>query len=304
MVVMGPEPPVTDPAQLATLVNMDPGKLGDLTMTSVFHPLIQDMKVRQLSNALKHAAAIQYIAAQDYPSDSWHLVLEDDAMIVDAAQMIRACTSAPKDADMLFLGFPSTDPHQSVNGEIRYDPFLGITLIPSCEAYALRMQTARFLSSSVLPIRFRTEIHISWLIATTAITTYVTSPNLSVDGSKVGMFVSTIESNNTLCFNSDYQLLNSSATNTDSELDTFVSRCKSMSYADHPDVKVLLATRLASAGRYDDAMSIFSEALDVYSSEGAVVGNDSTFMKVYMDLFKHRQADQCKESPRAVIADV
>lgn len=291
VIVMGPEPPITDPALLSTMVNMDPGKLGDINMTSVFGPLLQDMKVRQLSNALKHAAAIQYIASQDHPSDSWHLVLEDDAMIIDAAAIIAACSAAPSDADLLFLGFPSaTSP--SADRVVRYHPFQGVTLIPSCEAYAVRMQTARFMSTSILPIRFRTDIHLSWLIATTAIKTYITSPNLSIDGSKVGTFVSTIESNNTLCFNPDYQALSEMAARDDSSgVEEFIAKYKGMAFADHPDSKVLLALRLAKAGRVEDAITNFASALEAYTSEGAVVGNDSSFMKVYMDLYKYKQIE-------------
>lgn len=296
VIVMGPEPPVADPVALSTMVNMDPSKLGDITMTSVFRPLLQDMKVRQLSNGLKHAAAIQYIAAQDHPSDSWHVILEDDAMIVDASALLKSCDGAPSDADMMFFGFPSAMPHPPVDA-VRYDPLPGITLLPSCDCYAIKMHTARFLSTAILPIRFRTEIHLSWLISNTSIKTYISSPNLSVDGSKAGMFVSTIESNNTLCFNAEYVELSNmetdpqTTTHMKNTIETFIARVKSMPYSDHPDVQVMLANRLASVGRFDDAINIFASALAIYESEGAVIGNDSAFMRVYMSLFRHKQDD-------------
>lgn len=289
-IVMGPEPPIHDPAQLAAVVNMDPNKLGDKAITAAFRPLIADMKVRQLSNGLKHAAAVQYIASladQGHADDSWHFVLEDDAMIHDVPALLAACASAPVDADMLFFGLPSALPHPT-GGTIRYDALQGIKLLPTCDCYALRMHTARFLSTSVLPIRFRTEIHLSWLIASTCIKTYLTSPNLSVDGSKVGMFVSGVESNNTLSFNSEYALL-SSLKLTDIDTETFVARIKAMPFGEHPDAQVLLGRRLAESGRHADAIAVFAAALAVYTSEGAAVGNDSAFMRTYMDLFKHVQ---------------
>lgn len=285
VVVMGPEPPLSDPVTLATMVNMDASKLGDAVITSVFHPLMQDLKVRQVSNALKHVAAIQYIAAQDCPINSWHIILEDDAMIVDAAALVYACTSAPEDADIIFFGIPSELPHPT-KSEVRYDPLSRITLLPACDSYAVRMHTARFLSTSMLPIKFKTEIHLSWLLARSCIKTYITSPNLSVDGSKVGMFVSTIEPNNTLCFNSEYVAL---ANSLNMDISAFITRVTDMPFGGHPDAQVLLGLRQAACGNHSEAMSLFADALAVYTAEGAVIGNDTSFLRVYMDLFKHSQ---------------
>lgn len=294
-VVMGPEPPVHDPALLATIVNMDQNKLGDKEVASAFRPFIQDMKVRQLSNGLKHAAAIQHIAQAQSDSDSdlrlWHVVVEDDAMIEDIQALLNACAAAPDDADILFFGLPSPLPHPT-GGQVRFIELQGIKVLPSCDSYALRMQTARFLSSSVLPIRFRTEIHLSWLIASMSIKAYLTSPNLSVDGSKLGLFVSAIDSNNRLSFNPEYVSLSAAVDkDKDMDMDTFSKRHKSMPFAGHPDAQVLLGKRLAQCGRHLEAMSVFEAALALYTSEGAVVGNDSAFLRVYMDLFKHTQGD-------------
>lgn len=297
-VVMGPEPPVHDPTLLASVVNMDAKKLGNKEVTDAFRPFIQDMKVRQLSNALKHAAAIQHISKGTQAPGQWHLVVEDDAMIEDVQALVSACASAPADADILFFGLPSPLPHPT-GGEIRFIELKGIKVLPSCESYALRMQTARFLSSSVLPIRFRTEVHLSWLLAAMCIKAYLTSPNLSVDGSKVGVFVSTIESNNRLSFNPEYVRLSSivyenradQADQADLDVDTFSHRLSSLPFGGHPDMQVLLGKRLAQCGRHAEAMSVFEAALAVYTSEGAVVGNDSSFLRVYMDLFKHFQMD-------------
>lgn len=289
-IVMGPEPPIHDASLLASVVNMDPNRLGEPETATAFRPLIQDMKVRQLSNGLKHAAALQYIAGLfEQGVHDWHFVIEDDAMIHDVPTLFAACRAAPAEADMLFFGLPSALPHPT-NGKIRYDEIHGIKLLPTCDCYALRMQTAHFLSTAVLPIRFRTEVHLSWLIAHTSVKAYLTSPNLSVDGSKVGMFVSGIESNNTLSFNSDYALL-SSVKAGDMDIDVFIERVKAMPFGGHPDAQVLLGKRLAESGRHKEALGIFEAALSVYTAEGAAIGNDSTFMRTYMDLYKYVQED-------------
>lgn len=296
VIVTGPEPPMTDPAQLSSIVNMDSVSLqgaGNAQVADVFKTLLQDMKVRQLSNALKHAAAMQHIAAlPNYSDASWHMILEDDAMVSDPSRLLAACASAPADADMLFFGLPTMLPHP-VGGAIRYDLLDGIKLLPACEAYAVRLRTARFLAPCVLPIRFRTEIHLSWLIATTKTRTYLTSPNLSLDGSKMGVYVSTIENNNTLRFNADYMKLAEAMDKvpTDDEMDEIVVRVQEMPFGAHPDVQVLLGRRLAAAGRHAAARDVFKRALEVYTSEGGVVGMESLFMGVYMDLFKYSQDD-------------
>lgn len=290
VMVTGPEPPMTEPTQLSSLVCMDPGRLtGSQHVLDIFKPLFQDMKVRQLSNALKHVAAIQHIACinpDDIDGASWHLVLEDDAMINDPSAILAACAAAPSDADILFFGLPTSLPHP-VNGAIRYDLLEGVKLLPACDAYAVRRRTARFLSPSLLPIRFRTDVHLSWIIATASLTTYLTSPNLSVDGSKIGVYVSTIESNNHLRFNAEYMKLMSSETTM--PIADIVSCVSTMPFGAHPDAQVLLGRRLAAAGQHQAAKDVFKAALEVYTTEGGVVGIESVFMSVYLDLFKHDQ---------------
>lgn len=288
VMVTGPEPPMGDAAQLSKLVCMDPGKLtGSKLVLDTFRPMFQDMKLRQLSNALKHVAAIQHIANAGGRTDaSWHIVLEDDAMVIDPSAMLAACTNAPADADMLFFGLPTTLPHPG-GGIVRYDLLQGVKLLPACEAYAVRLQTARFLATGMLPIRFRTDVQLSWMIASAAITTYLTSPNLSLDGSKIGVYVSTIEGNNRLRFNAEYmRLLNDG---NDLSFDTLVSLVRTMPFGGHPDAQVLFGRRLAEAGKHAAAKEVFREALEVYTTEGGVVGIDSKFMSVYMDLFKYEQ---------------
>lgn len=279
--VTGPEPPMHDPALLASLVNLDPNKL--VGCCTVFRPFMRDMKVRNLSNALKHAAAIQHISSQKDDNDSWHVVVEDDSMIDSVERLLSACETAPADADMLFFGMPTPLPHDS----LRYDPLVDVKLLPACDCYALRMQTARFLATMVLPIRFKTEIHLSWLIASMSIKTYLTSPNMSVDGSKVGVFLSSIESNNRLCFNPEYVALE--ASDLDMNIDAFTERINSMPFRAHPDARVLLGRRLSANGRHEDALAVFEAALEIYQAEGAVIGQDSEFLRDYMDVFKHRQ---------------
>lgn len=285
-IVMGPEPPMQDVPLLMSLVNMDPAKL--VGHCSVFRPFLCDLKVRNLSNALKHAAAIQHIAAHhDLTRESWHVVVEDDSLIESVRELLSACDGAPADADMLFFGLPTPLPH----GALRYDALVDVKLLPACDCYAVRMGTARFLSTAILPIRFKTEIHLSWLIASASIKTYLTSPNLSLDGSKVGTFVSSIESNSRLGFNPQFVALelelesNGGATG----IESFMSRVTSMPFGGHPDVQVLLGRMLGRSGRYEESMSVFAAALSVYRAEGAVVGQDSGFMREYMDMFKHVQ---------------
>lgn len=287
-VVMGPEPPTHDPTLLATMVNLDPNRLVGACMA--FRPLMRDLRVRQLSNSLKHAAAIQHIASQEQDVETWNVVLEDDAIVEDVPRLLAACATAPADADMLFFGLPTPLPHPSREDGPRYDPLLGIKLLPACESYALRSRTACFLSTAVLPIRFSTEVHLSWLIASTSITTYLTSPNLSVDGSKVGLFVSSIESNNRLRFNTEYMALVDQRWDAPGvDVDDFAARIQAMPFGRHPDCQVLLGRRLAAAGRHTEAASVFAAALATYQLEGGVVGQDSEFLRSYMDLFKHSQ---------------
>lgn len=138
-----------------------------------FDRLVGPMHINQLSNALKHYRALSLIAERRdvVPPNTVHLVLEDDVLyneeIMEDA-LSRAVAQAPMDWDILFPGLPSTNDEAETDadkGNIRYHRLEALfRAIPSCESYVVTTQAAQRLASAFLPVRFATNIHLSWLI--------------------------------------------------------------------------------------------------------------------------------------------
>lgn len=294
VIAAGPEPPSDDPAKLAEMVCMQPSKLGPPDVHAVFAPRLGDLKMRNLSNSLKHACALKHIA-EAYPEDregaTWNVVLEDDSLVTNAANVMQACSQAPADADVIFFGIPPAPHLVPEAGTLRFHALIKNSVLPTCDSYAVRTRTARYATSSFMPIRFPTHIHLSWLIASSDMTAYVTSPNLSLDGSKLGVYVSMIESNNALPFDEGYVRL--SQTKDPDQAQALVG---GMRFNGHPDVLSLLGRILADAGRHGDAKRVMDEAYEKYCSENTVIGMDSAFMRAYLRLHKHLQVDRLAAS--------
>lgn len=271
---------------LATLCNLDKN-LGSHDSTTVFTPLCKNMNVRELSSALKHVTAIQYIGGvEGHAGDSWHFIMEDDVLIDQMDVLLNICKDAPKDADVLFFGIPS-DREPPKKGDHRFDKLESTVMLPCCDCYAIRHNTAKILSLSVLPIRFCMNIHLSWLITKGEISTYVTTPNLSADGSKVGAFVGTVGGHSPLIFNKQYMQL---ANNLTLDLDSFDRTMKAMPFGKHPEVRHLFAKKLDEVGRYKDARHEYSTIFDLIALGDGVLGQDSEFMKSYLNSHKYDQS--------------
>lgn len=278
---------------------------------------------KQASNALKHFAAIKMIHESDDDDTLYHLVLEDDVIYSNTfdKELDAVISSAPFDWEMMFLGLPITrsassntntpstrerDNGESVLSFEKLEDFYKqskVSSLMACDSYLLRPVGAQKLASNYLPVRFPAHIHMSWRIggyvngisSPPYIRCYNAFPNVFLDGSKVGVFSSTLTRNNRLLWNKAYINAASIIKNTNKPLTEdqkalFERTIISMGRLNQsPDVQALVGNYLATVGRYKEAEKCMSNALLNFKNNGAILDKHSDFLNNFCDIYQFLQ---------------
>jgi hypothetical protein len=297
----------------AKLAGAPPGALVDLDAKNVsdeqMRPLVKLMHLRQLSNALKHLAAIRRVVSCSVPpgvgAPRFALVLEDDALFGD--QMVEAVTrvalDAPQDADIVFLGLPSTRKPPSAGQPSSFDDPLQLFashVLPACDSYLITPAGAAKLAARFLPIRFCTTAHLTYLLRAGIVKSYVAVPNAFVDGSKVGVLTSSLNANNQLMWNNPYcraEAVLRQRPYGPEERGKFEQAWGEQMFKEHPDALVLRADHYAAVGSIEEASAAYAKALEMYDRMGCIVNNSSDWLRRYMNLSAFKQADLPPSSP-------
>ena len=268
-----------------------------------FRPLVRNMHIRQVSNAMKHMSALRRAAAAaDEPHQfRFSLVIEDDALFGDnvCAALRAAATHAPADADVVFLGLPSTKAPPKDEGSAIYDDVFALfNVLPACDSYLVTPAGAKALLSHMLPVRFPTNVQLTYALRCTSLKAYVSVPNVFVDGSKLGVYTCSLEANNKLIWNQHFCHLDALVKNDAAYADAsggaavdaeFERIWAAQPFKEHPDVLVLKATHLAKSRRFREAEATYAAALAQYDKAGAVVNNTSDFLRAYISLHRDLQ---------------
>lgn len=207
-----------------------------------------------------------------------------------------AVRDAPSDADIVFLGLPSTR-QASTDGRSVFDDALAMFggVLPACDSYLITPGAAAKLvqqGGHMLPVRFPTHVQLSYAIKKAGLKSYVVVPNVFVDGSKLGVFCSSLDANNRLVWNQNYCMMEALVRQTPLPPDAaerFEELWAQQPFKQHPDVLVVRAAFLSKLGRFKDAEAAYADALRLYDDNGAVVNSTSAFLRSYMDLYRELQ---------------
>lgn len=257
--------------------------------TEAFNKYTKPIDVRNLSNAMKHQSALKKIAEASEEPNTYNLVVEDDVLMgANWPSALRACVhEMPKDCDMVMLGIPG-------NSSERFQPASSVhEAIPCIDSYIVTKKAADTLSRSFFPVRFITNVHISYLAKTMNINIYLVKPNVFLDGTKYGSFVSTLTPGNQLFLNRDYvhakaALSDNPAVNVpDKEVRALLYDTQ---LSGHPDFKHLQALFEWKTAGAESAVEKFKEAIALYDANNAMVTNESPALRDYIRLHKDLQA--------------
>jgi hypothetical protein len=177
----------------------------------VYDQLIGDISVEVLSNMEKHKHSWKMISEGSCVHDI-NLIIEDDAIIMNEhvsnlKETLAYLYDASHDSqwDMLFWGMAQENPKDVPPPEIaltRFDKLCN-KLIPSKEAYFINKQTAAQLSSvwcnPAFKVSYCLRVQLSkYLYFNTDIKAMFPNRRVTLDGSKLGLFPTTIHSSNSL----------------------------------------------------------------------------------------------------------
>ena len=257
---------------------------------TVFNPLIKNLHVNHLSNSLKHRKAIQF--AMESNDDEFNIVLEDDAVFNDniADALYTALKNIPEDYDVFFLGLPSSKESEGNKFQQTDELF---KVLPACDSYVVSKTAAKKLYEDFAPVKFTHNIHMSYLIAKNKLHSHLAIPNIFIDGSKLGLYFSSLEVNNRLIFNQDYiqlaKLVHERTTFTDEQKQHIHKLFTDVKLKTNPEFYYLKALYETKIGNHVFAKAIYDYAFDLYETNGTIMNNQSTFLRDYMRVFKNLQ---------------
>ena len=251
---------------------------------SLFNSLIQPIHVRHISNLLNHVSSLKLIAESPESQDT-RIVIEDDVVYGDRLieTLGRAITAMQKDksVDITFLGLPSAQLAGDTDSTSELADFSKYyNILPVSDSYIVTRAGAAKLLNEMLPMKFPTNVQLSYAILKADVKACFSRPNVFIDGSKLGVFVSTIETNNSLILSSEYASMKSLVDA--GELEKGREAYETVRFKSHPDILRLLAELEHKAGNFGKSKALYEACFAAYSANGCVLNNQSHFMKNYI----------------------
>lgn len=284
------DPGTITPELVRQFVDYD--KLPQDDELAFYNNFIKNMHINHLSNILKHRLALQAIASQD-DDKVFSIVLEDDIIFNDnvAEGLMKIMSNLPTSYDILFLGLPSA---KDTPPEKMYQKLSeSFKILPCCDSYHITKTGAEKLLDVFKPVKFSYNIHLSYLLAKTNAEAYSVVPNVFVDGSKLGLYFSSLEVNNRLVFNQEYVALARLVTEKNEyspdDIKTINKLFEEVKLKTNPEFYYLKAKYEEKRGNFKYALAIYEFTYDLYDNNGAILNNQCTFLRDYIRVFKHLQ---------------
>ena len=282
-------------AEFQKRVNYD--TIGDAD----FDRLRQVLSVEMISNIEKHRAVWDIISSS--APNTINLVLEDDSVILnngvtglkDVLKYV-ACQDNASQWDMLFLGVAQPATPEDAKGPIVLTQVPKV--IPCKEAYFVSVATASKLykqwTDGALTNTLRVQMS-HYLHNNKGIKAMVPNRRVTLDGSKLGLFPSTIHGSNMLLFNSEYMQIYKVFVQPEQEIvkqlhavDKIMGTVKHMR---NPDISHLYGMLLAKINKLPQAEEALLQAVDDTRSQQGLLNNRSEVCNNLVNLYQRMQHD-------------
>lgn len=259
-----------------------------------YNGFLRNMHINQLSNVMKHYKAYESIKSAS--DDEIHIILEDDIIFEEKMCFLleKLVRNIPVKHDLIFLGLPTNKEIKDRNNIAFQNTSELMKIIPYCDSYVISKEAATKLHENFLPIKFIMNFQLSYLMDKLDLSGQLVYPNIFMDGSKVGAFVSHLNPNNVLMFNNDYNNVRNilSKTEITPEEDALLNKIFNASpLSGHPDFSYLKAKYLVHVGNYIEAKKCYEKTYNMYKDKKTIINHESFFLKDYIRLFKHLQTD-------------
>jgi hypothetical protein len=277
--------------QLASRM-LNQGPIQDSELAK-YNSLIGTIHISQFSNTLKHYRALELISINSGESDI-NLVLEDDVLFEEsvgaALDKIVGLSTHP----IVFLGMPNNLKEAPGKGTFQFIKTKEVfQVLPYCDSYIITKKTAHQMHTNFLPIKFQNNVQMSFVMDKLKIASYLTAPNIFMDGSKFGAFLSGLSPTNELVFNPDYvkakELLSKDLNSRD--ITTLEKLWKESPIREHPDMLHQKVLYLAKINKKEDAKKLCEELLKIFQGNNCIVNRDSKFLRDYINLYQPVDCD-------------
>jgi GR25 family glycosyltransferase involved in LPS biosynthesis len=264
--------------------------------------------VNFVSNCLKHLDALNMISKnEDITDDDINMIVEDDVMYDSSFEECFISflqKNYNKLYDIVYLGYPSSAEEKSafnagsenatVLGTDNTIHLLGMNesmkVLPCCDSYVVSKTTAKKIIGAFIPIRYPNNVQMSYIIDKLQLKIGKTSPNIMIDGSKVGVYPSTITPNNILLFNTSfkyaYKILEKQELSND-DIDIIEKIFESNPIKNSADFIFLEGLFNLKTKQYAECKILFDRAIEEYESHHALLNNQSVIIQNYIELCKH-----------------
>eukprot|EP00873_Tetraselmis_striata_P027003 jgi/Tetstr1/447267/TSEL_034704.t1 len=246
--------------------------------SQIYDALLRTLGPKHVSNALKHLDALKAVAT-DTRSGSYPIVLEDDPLTPDTfdADFQTMFDNLPFGWDMIMLGLPG----KTTGFQHLHDVYKAL---PVCNAYMIKQSAASRIANTFLPLRYVTNIHLSYCLDAFGIKPLLYAPQLLIDGSKYGVYVSTLSPTNDLIFNKEFVLAKQQIYE-GLHQDALLT-IRSSPLRNHPDFMHLQALCELQVHGKEVAENTFEKALTVFEENNAITNNESKFLSDYIELYR------------------
>jgi hypothetical protein len=272
---------------------------------------IHTLNLFEISNLLKHKEVWQTIACQDHTQTTLNMILEDDAVWVQSnVTAFEKWLSSPTDAhdwDLLFLGLSNEQPHNeaTVEKESNYD-VLPLTpsmpILASKECYFIKQSAAFALSSCIHGIKFNVRHLLSYFIAIASPRQFpklrlcTTRRRFTIDGSKLGLYPSTLHENNILIYNKEFMFLlqmMKTKPNTEWDIQEIESIHELAKTFRSPDLMHLIGVLFCnmSPPQYQKGHDLMYQALIEMQQKNGLLMATSDLLNNYMNSCQYNQKD-------------
>ena len=279
-------------------------KIDELNKLVSYDPINDDefdkqrfmLSVQLISNIEKHKEAWKRI--QSMSLNEVHLIIEDDAVIFPECipNFNEFLNMDYNKWDFISLGLSVNDSN-IINTTDNFINFRNILkILPSKEAYCLNPSTAKSFLENSTSYKFTMRLHISYLIKTIpSIKAGFPKKRIFIDGSKLGLFPSSIHPTNILTFNNEYIQMHKYIHKSENEIKQNFSQIqklyKIVENLHSPDIMHLYGVLLKKIGRLEEAEEILSIGIQELKKQQGFLNNQSEILNNLVDIYKFMQND-------------
>jgi len=296
--------PTTQNVQDAMQEHIAPKLCYDVCGDADFDNSRQNFSLEMISNFDKHVSVWKQIAESGGSDENdLFMVLEDDSYLLpNGLDVYLKLLESKFDYDILFLGICINEKTPLQVQNIRKY----VKILPTKDSYlikkglATRLYTAFTQDPKMYKYTLRIQLSYVFQKLLTNEKVMCLSQRFLIDGSKLGVFPSTIHVNNILLFNNDFMALFRLLKGSNSiDKKTIAKYLKPLEALQSPDVYVLMGFLYEKSNDITSAVTSFEKGLKLFRMSDGIVNSRSEFLMKLISFYGKKQSDieECKSLP-------